>query len=326
MALQPRDILMGIAVPLIWGLGVVFAKAAIEHFPPVLLMAFRFTLTALVLVWFVKPPWHLMRRIFWIALVSAAIQYSLTFNGLRGVDASTAVLVIQLEVPFIVLLGALFLKEKPGWRRWIGIAIAFTGVAFIAGEPRLGGAWGSLVLLAGGAFSWAVGQIMVRSLGEVGGMTLIAWVAVFAAPQLFAFSLALEDNHLAYIRSANWVVWGTVLYLGLIMTALGYSFWYSLVGRHPVSRVGPFLLLLPVFTVLGGVTLLGERLTLQAALGGIVVIAGVAFIFFSRPPAPVPQAAGADPNRRGPPAAAAGADPNRRVPPAAADETPRDED
>ena len=48
---------MGLAVPLIWGLGVVFAKAAIGHFPPVLLMALRFTLTALVLVWFVKPPW-----------------------------------------------------------------------------------------------------------------------------------------------------------------------------------------------------------------------------------------------------------------------------
>ena len=304
MNLRPRDILMGIAVPLIWGLGVVFAKAAIEHFPPVLLMALRFTLTALVLVWFVKPPWHLMRRIFWIALVSAAVQYSLTFNGLRGVDASTAVLVLQLEVPFLVLLGAVLLKERPGPRRWIGIGIAFIGVAFIAGEPRLGGVWGSLALLTGGAFAWAVGQIMVRRLGEVGGMTLIAWVAVFAAPQLFAFSLALEDNHLAYIRSAGWVVWGTVLYLGLIMTALGYSFWYSLVGRYPVSRVGPFLLLLPVFSVLGGVTLLGERLTLQTVIGGIVVIAGVAFILLSRAPAPVPQAAaGADPNRRGPPAA-----------------------
>ncbi len=86
-----------------------------------------------------------MGQLFVIALVSAAVQYSLTFNGLRGVDASTAVLVIQLEVPFPVLLGAVLLKEKPGPRRWLGIAIAFIGVAFIgvafiAGEPRLGAA------------------------------------------------------------------------------------------------------------------------------------------------------------------------------------------
>ncbi len=282
MALRPQDILMGLAVPLIWGLGVVFAKAAIGHFPPVLLMALRFTLTALILVWFVKPPWRLMGQLFVIALVSAAVQYSLTFNGLRGVDASTAVLVIQLEVPFLILLGAVLLKERPGWRRWLGIAITFVGVAFIAGEPRLGANWHSLVLLLGGAFTWALGQIMVRRLGEVGGFTTIAWVAVFAAPQLFVFSLVLEDDHLAYLGSAGWVVWGTVLYMGIVMTALGYGLWYSLVGRFPLARVGPFLLLMPVFSVVGGVTLLGESLTLRVALGGAIVIAGVAVILVRR--------------------------------------------
>ncbi|MCH8036009.1 MAG: EamA family transporter [Proteobacteria bacterium] len=294
MVLRPQDILMGLAVPLIWGLGVVFAKAAIEHFPPVLLMALRFTLTALVLVWFVKPPWRLMGQLFAIALVSAAVQYSLTFNGLRGVDASTAVLVLQLEVPILILLSAVLLKERPGWRRWLGIAIAFTGVAFIAGEPRLGAAWDSLALLLGGAFTWALGQIMVRRLGEVGGLTMVAWVAVFAAPQLFVFSLVLEDDHLAHLAAAGWVVWGTVLYMGIVMTALGYGMWYSLVGRFPLARVGPFLLLMPVFSVLGGVTLLDESLTLRVALGGAIVIVGVAVILVRRTSAaergPAPEA------------------------------------
>ncbi len=294
MALRPQDILMGLAVPLIWGLGVVFAKAAIGHFPPVLLMALRFTLTALILVWFVKPPWRLMGQLFVIALVSAAVQYSLTFNGLRGVDASTAVLVLQLEVPFLILLGAVLLKEKPGWRRWLGIAITFIGVAFIAGEPRLVASWDSLALLFGGAFTWALGQIMVRRLGEVGGLTTIAWVAVFAAPQLFVFSLVLEDDHLAYLGAAGWVVWGTVLYMGVVMTALGYGLWYSLVGRFPLARVGPFLLLMPVFSILGSVILLGESLTLRVALGGAIVIAGVAVILVRRTSAaelgPAPEA------------------------------------
>ncbi len=282
MPLRPLDVLMGLAVPLLWGLGVVFAKAAIEHFPPILLMALRFTLTAMVLVWFVKPPWRIMRALVAVAFVSAAIQYSLTFNGLRGVDASIAVLVIQLEVPFLVLLGAALLHERVGLRKWLGIAIAFAGVGLIAGEPRLGQAWGSLLLLAGGAFSWALGQIMVRRLGEVGGLTTIAWVAVFAAPQLFVFSFVFERDHLAYIASADWVVWSTVVYLGLVMTALGYSMWYSLIGRHPVSRVGPFLLLMPVFSVLGGVILLGETVTPLVAAGGVIVIVGVVVIMVRR--------------------------------------------
>jgi O-acetylserine/cysteine efflux transporter len=177
---------LGIAVALVWGMGVVFAKAAIEHFPPILLMALRFAVTAAVLLWFVRPPWAQMVRIFWIALVSATMQYGLTFNGLKGLDASTAVLVLQLEVPFIVLLGAVLLKEKPSLRKWLGIAFAFLGVGFIAGEPKLGGAWGYLALVISGAFVWAVGQVMVRRLVSLDGKTLIAWVAVFATPQLFA--------------------------------------------------------------------------------------------------------------------------------------------
>ena len=265
--MKPADILLAISVAVIWGLGFTFAKAAIEYFPPILLMALRFTLTALVLVWFVRPPLVQMMRIFWIALVSATMQYGLTFNGLKGLDASTAVLVLQLEVPFLVLLGAVFLKETPSLRKWLGIAFAFLGVGFIAGEPKLGGAWSYLALLISGAFIWAIGQTMVRRLVSLDGLTLIAWVSVFAAPQMFLASYLIEGPPGPYIATANWIVWGTVVYLGLIMTALGYTFWYTLIRRHPVGQVAPFLLLLPVFSVIGGITLLGESLTLHVRPG-----------------------------------------------------------
>jgi hypothetical protein len=71
-----------------------------------------------------EPPWRIMRALVAVAFVSAAIQYSLTFNGLRGVGASIAVLVIQLEVPFLVLLGAALLHERVGLRKWLNTAAA----------------------------------------------------------------------------------------------------------------------------------------------------------------------------------------------------------
>lgn len=273
-----HHILLAISVPLIWGMGFVFAKGALEYFPPILLMAFRFLVTACVLVWFVKPPVHLLTRIALIALVSAAIQYSLTFTGLKDLDASTAVLVVQLEVPFMVILGALFLKERPDMQKYFGILLAFAGVALIAGEPRLQSAYVSLALVVGGAFFWAVGQVMIRSLGDVGGFTLIAWVAVMATPQLFIASAIFEDNQFELIRQANWIVWGTVVYLGLVMTAVGYSVWYHLLGKYELRQVGPFLLLLPVFSIIASAIFLGEEMTLTAWLGGIIVIFGVAVI------------------------------------------------
>ncbi|MEM7207035.1 MAG: EamA family transporter [Pseudomonadota bacterium] len=276
--MKPLDIVFAILVPLTWGFGIVFAKAALEHFPPLLLMALRFEVTALVMLWFVKPPWHLMRKIIAISFISATLQYGFTYTGVKYLDASTAALIVQLEVPFLVILGAVFLKERPSIRKYLGIVVAFIGVFLISGEPRLIGNHWPIMMVMLGAFLWAIGQIMIRQLGEVGGMTLIAWVALFATPQLFIASIVFEDNHFNYMNDASWVVWAAVVYLGVVMTAFGYSIWYHLLGRYPVNLVGPYLLLVPVFSILGGVTVLDERLTLFTIIGGAIVILGVALI------------------------------------------------
>ena len=193
-------ILMAISVPLIWGTGFVVAKGAISEFPPILLMAFRFLVTSVVLVWFVKPPVGQLRVLFLIAIVASAIQYSLTFTGLRGLDAGFAALIVQLEVPFLVILGAILLGEKASLRKWMGIIIAFAGVGLLIGKVEFNYAWGSIALVVSGAFTWAIGQIFVRKLKNIDGLTTTAWVAVFATPQLFAMSLIFETNQIETLK------------------------------------------------------------------------------------------------------------------------------
>ncbi|XDZ64901.1 DMT family transporter [Alphaproteobacteria bacterium LSUCC0684] len=273
------DIILGILVALTWGMGLVFAKAAIGHFPPILLMAFRFTVTALAMIWFFPPPRGAFRALIGIAFISCAVQYSLTFSGLARLDAGVAGLIVQLEVPFLTLLGAFFLGEKTGLRKWIGIGLAFLGVYIISGEPRVAEDLGAVFLVIGGAATWAIGQALIRKLENIDGLTLTAWIALMAAPQLFFMSAVFETGHLEAILEADWVVWGSVLYLGLVMTAIGYGMWYTLIRRNPVSQAAPFLLLLPVFTIAGGVTFLGETLTTPMLIGGAIVLAGVSSIF-----------------------------------------------
>ena len=123
---------------------------------------------------------------------------------------------------------------------------------------------------------------MIRKLKDIDGLTLTAWIAVLAAPQLFLMSLIFEENHIAAIQSAKPIVWAAVAYLGLIMTAFGYWLWYALVRAYPVGQIAPFLLLLPVFSVIGGTLFLGETLSLQTLMGGTIVITGVAFIMLQR--------------------------------------------
>jgi O-acetylserine/cysteine efflux transporter len=272
------DVLFAIAVPTIWGLGFTLAKFALAEFPPIMLIALRFSVTALALIWFVRMPRKLLPRIFLVSVVSATIQYSLTYTGLDGMDASTAGIVVQLEVPFAALIAAVFLKEHLGWRRAVGMAMAFGGVALMCGEPKVQENMLPVFFVMGGALTWAIGQVMVRALGQVGGFTLIAWVAAIAAPQLFLSSAAFESGQWAALRDATWVTWAAILYLGLIMNGVGYAMWYHLLGRYPVNQVMPYLLLVPVTTVATGVVLLGEELTWIVGAGGLVVVSGIAFI------------------------------------------------
>ncbi|CAD7849818.1 MAG: hypothetical protein [Olavius algarvensis Gamma 3 endosymbiont] len=280
--MKPIDVLLAIAVAVIWGMGFIVAKAAMSHFSPILLMALRFSLTAFCLAWFFPPPRRLFKQLFWIALVSAALQYSLTFNGVRGIDASTAALLVQLEVPFGLLLAWLVLGDRISLQQGCGILVAFAGAVLIIGEPRLSGHLIYAFLVVGGAFTWAVGQIMIKKLGDIGGFRLISGVALFAAPQLFVASFIFERDQIAQIETASIGAWAAVAYLGLIMTALGYALWYRLLGRYSVNQVMPFLLLLPVSSVFGGIFFLGESLTTKIALGGCLAIFGVALITIQR--------------------------------------------
>ena len=269
---------MALMVPLVWGMGFVFAKGAINHFPPILLMAFRFALTAMVLVWFVPVPYGNLKNIFNVAIVAAAIQYSLTFTGLAGLEAGLASLVVQLEVPFLVLLGALVLKENPGLQKWAGIIISFLGVGLMTQQNALSGSLGSVCLVVAGCFVWACGQVMIRKLKDIGGLQVTAWVAVFATPQLFIMSAIFETGQIMAIQNANHTVWLTVIYLGLVMTCFGYYLWNTLIRRHDVGTVAPFLLLLPLFSLMGGMLFLGEEPTADKLLGGVVILLGVAII------------------------------------------------
>jgi O-acetylserine/cysteine efflux transporter len=283
--MKPLDILIAVTVPVVWGLGLVLAKPAVDQFPPILLMALRFAVSALALVWFVPIPRAGLKLLAVAALIGSTLQYGLTFNGLKLLDASTTGLIVQAEAPFLALVAAIFLGERLGARRLLGMAIAFAGIYLISGEPRIKGHEIGVAMVLGGTFLWACGQTMIRTLGEIGGMTAIAWVSACAAPQLLVASLIVEHDQVAALAAAGWQVWATVLYLGLVMTALGYSCWYHVLGRYEVNRVAPFLLLTPVTSVLGGAFLLGEPLTPTILVGGAVVIAGVALLVIERRPA-----------------------------------------
>ena len=278
-----RDILIAISVPILLGFGFVIAKPAMEYFPPYLLMGMRFTIPALILVWWFPIPKGLFLDLFKVSFIGNTLQYGLTYNGLNIIDASSAVLLIQLEVPFGILIAFFLLKEIPSIKNIIGLVIAFFGVFILTGAPNLEGKYFGVLLTLSGAFTWSLGAVMAKQLSKkIGALALMTWLAVFSGPMLILISAIVNGNPIQYILIANFNSWLTVLYLGFFMQPAAYGAWYYVLSKYPVNKVMPVLLLLPITGLITAIFLLGEDPPKQVFLGGTVIVLGVGMILFSR--------------------------------------------
>jgi len=279
-----RDILIAISVPILLGFGFVIAKPAMQHFPPYLLMGLRFTIPALILVWWFPMPKGLFLDLFKVSFIGSTLQYGLTYNGLNIIDASSAVLLVQLEVPFGILIAFFLLKEIPRIKNLIGLVIAFIGVFILTGAPNLEGKYFGVLLTLSGAFTWSLGAVMAKPLSKkIGAFALMTWLCVFSGPLLILISTIVNGNPIQYILSANFYSWITVIYLGFIMQPIAYGAWYYVLRRYPVNKIMPVLLLLPVTGLLTAIFLLGEEPSKQVFLGGTIIVFGVGMILFGKP-------------------------------------------
>jgi O-acetylserine/cysteine efflux transporter len=271
-----------LVVMVIWGFNFAVAKTGLEQFSPLFMMFLRFAAVAAVLVPFVRIPHGRMRGIFALSVILGGIHFPLMFGGLAGIDAATAAITVQLQVPFSALLAALVFKDRIDARGIIGMIIAFLGVVVIAGEPRLNGNYVALGMVVAAAFAFAVANIQMKRVSAVNGFSLNAWMSLMAAPQLLIFTLLLERDQVRQFTQADWLGWSSIAYMSVVVTILSYGIWYHLVRRYAVSQTMPWTLTVPVFGVLSGVLVLGEPMTTGLIVGGTLTLIGVAVIVLRR--------------------------------------------
>jgi len=279
-----RDIQIALCTPLLLGFGFAIAKPAMQQFPPFLLMGLRFTIASLVLIWWFPIPRGLIKNLFIISLIGGTVSYGLVYLGLNIVDASSSTLLVQAEVPFGVLIAYFLFKEKPGIKNIFGMIIAFIGLVVLLGAPNLQGKFIGVLLLLSGAFTWSLGVVMVKPISKkIGGFAVAAWISLFCGPMLLLGSFIFDGNTLKYFFSANLNGWLTVAYLGLIMQPLAYGAWYHVIGRNPIHKVLPVMLLFPLTGLSTAILLLGEEPTKQVFIGGAIILFGIGMILFSKP-------------------------------------------
>ena len=275
--MSPLDLLTALVVVVVWGLNFAAVKVALTEFSPLLLTSLRFAFVAVCLLPWLRAPKERWGQLLLLSSVMGVGHFGLMFLGMDGVDAAAAAIIIQLGVPFSSLLAALVYKDHLGWRRGLALALAFAGVAILAGEPHLTHLTG-LVAVVGAALGWAVGNLVAKTLHDLPALTVNAFLGLLAAPQLLALSLVFEDGQAKAIVDATWKGWGALAFIVLMSSLVAYTLWYRLVARYDLNQVVPITMLGPVIGGLSGILLLDEPATWHKIVGGALTLVGVAII------------------------------------------------
>lgn len=272
-----RDLLLGLLVITIWALNIIVIKIGVVELPPLLMTTLRFMLVSIILVPFYRVERAQLPFLLLLSLTFGTLHFALLFIGLGQSEAGTGALLVQMGTPFATLLAVIFLKEKLGTKRLIGLLLSFSGVIVLAGGPTLPSPLPLCILLLS-AFGWAISQLLIKQGPPIAPLALAGWVALLAVPQVALGSWLFESGQWLAIQNAGWAGWGAVFYTAVMSSIVAYSIWYTLLRRHPVNRVVPMTLLVPVLAVGLGVFLMDDTLGVHKLMGGGLVIAGIALI------------------------------------------------
>src|SRR5262245_21250477 len=232
-----RDMVLAAFTSAIWGLGFVAGKIALESFSPPELTAIRFLIACLPAVLVPRP------RISWPSVILVGLtlftgQFLLLFFALaEGLPPGVASVSQQMQAFFTVVLAAVFLRDLPSRRQCGGMAIAFTGLVLIGLTIGTDLTPSGLALGLGAAFSWAVGNLLVKRRPEVPVFPLVVWCSLVPPlPALIVASTRGRPRLLDALLQASWLSIGAVVYLGVLATVVAYAAWGYLLQRYPRSQ------------------------------------------------------------------------------------------
>lgn len=270
-----------------WGLGQVATKVAMAQIPPLLQAGLRAAIAvALVAAWSRwrgVPLWRRdgSLRAGTLAGVLFAGEFACIFLGLQYTSASRMTVFVY-TAPFVVALGMPLIArgERLGRLQWLGLAIAFAGVAFAFAEGFSGHApagpqqWVGDALGLAAALLWGGATLVVRAsrLATLSPEKTLAWQLLMCALLLVPAGLALGEPWPT--RLDGWPL-AAFAFQAVVVTFITFLLWFWLVRHYPATKVAAFTLLTPLMGTLFGVLLLDEPLTARLAGAAAAVAVGI---------------------------------------------------
>jgi O-acetylserine/cysteine efflux transporter len=288
VVMRRRDTALAVLVALIWGANFVAIRTGLDSVPPLLFLAVRFVVVCIPAVFFVRRPNVPWRDLALIGLFTSLGQFALMYLALHlGMPPGLSSLVLQAQVLFTVVIAAVWLRERPSTAQRLGVALGGAGLLTIAAGRGLSAPLLPLVVLVLAAVSWAVGNVLTRRAGSVtpgAGLAVTVWSGLVVPLPALALSFAFEGPAAigAALGHVQWPAVVSTAYTAYLSSLVGYGIWNTLLSRHPVARVTPFAMLVPVFGMAAAAVAFGERPSTLELAGGVVLLAGVAVAVLRR--------------------------------------------
>ena len=274
---------------LFWAGNYTVGETAVKTVDPLSLGFIRWAPAAIVLVILAqlieRPRWRtVLRKLPWLALlgVLGMVGFGVgLYEGLQYTTAVSASLIGSAAPVLITVAAAIALRERPGWRAWLGLAVATAGVVLVISRGSLDALLalrfnvGDLWVIAA-TVSWTAYTVLSRRRIGLTPLTSTAVQAVVATV-VIGLIVAFTGLHLP----GDAATWGSVAFIVLFPSVGSYLLWNTALRRVPAAVAGISLNLIPVFTVLIALAI-GHPVSLAQWIGGAVVLTGVLLVTLPR--------------------------------------------
>ena len=287
-----RNTYTGIALALItviiWSGNFIIARGLYKQIPPVSLAFYRWALASIIIFFlgykkFIAERAFVLKNrqyLFWVALMGITLFNTFIYVAGHTTTAINLALIGTTASPiFAIIISAIFLKEPITPLRFTGLLFCITGVVVLLSKGSIntllafrftaGDVWTLLSALV-----FAIYTVLVkRKPATISPITFL--FVVFIGGTLLLLPFFITERIIMPPIQWDWHLSGSILYLGIGASVISFFFWNSAIARIGPVRTALFGNLIPVFSTLEAVWLLGETISVVHLISGALVITGL---------------------------------------------------
>jgi O-acetylserine/cysteine efflux transporter len=286
--MKPADVFLAVLVAVIWGLGFVASRLALDELSPALMTAMRFAIASVPCLFVRRPnvPWTVLIAISGTLFLGQFLAQSWAIA--HGVPVGLASVIVQSQALFTVAFAAAAFREIPTGVQVAGIGVATIGLLMICGTVGFDFSVGAFAVLMIAPISFAIGNLLLRQARDVPMFDLFAWLCLVPPLPLLALAFAVDGPQATWHALAQMSLtgWASMLFVGAISTCIAYWLWGRLLRDHTAAQVVPFALLVPFVGAAASSVVFGETFGPLRLTGMVTVVGGIAIMLLSKRPLP----------------------------------------